>query len=258
MSRTSGIPRASESAWTAELLRVTLFHAHTDEVKAEGWWQMVTGMAPDGSIGKPKTGERIELGKLDDTTLVLHAKQLEGRIDWVLTWEGEPSDNPPSFPDKATVLLNLMANLFSLEVLPSINRVAFGALVVLPIPGDTLGHEGYATISNYLTFDISRDTASDFMFQINRKRSSTTIPEVEVNRLTKWSVIKAVTRQIVLISSDGIVASPAVASALEGCHLELDISTAKVDVAFPGDMLTALLTELVDLGRELIREGDVP
>ena len=99
--------------------------------------------------------------------------------------------------------------------------------------------------------------SSDFLYQINRARDSTTgIADLKINRLSKWSVAA--------IRTGGIILEPAgityqqTPQAIFACRLELDVNTQPEGPdPLPRTQTTSVLTELIDLGREIIAEGDI-
>lgn len=255
MTRIKGKPRADESAWGADTLRLTLFHPVAEVVRADGWWEQVTGEPPESTTGKPKTGERVELGPIGEAQLLLNAQPHRGRIDWVCKSGDDPETSPHSFPTGAGLFVNLMNKFLQRDDLPTVNRLAFGAVVWLPVADVK---QGYETISDYLNFTLDRETSQDFMYQINRRRSSKAAPGKNVNRLMKWSVSK-ISKQSLAVSDEGLVAVAASEDIAAGCRLELDINTVPDERAEIGrECYVPLLSEFLTWAREIIREGDIP
>lgn len=252
MTRAAANNRVSDAAWGCESLRCTIFHSPNETPNVAGEWERVAGTPPDAVTAKPKNREHIETGKVEQWQFVLHAQR--GRIDWVLAAGDEPGDQQPIFPEIATYFLNLMGNWFRGAELPKVSRLAFGAVVGLPVPDVAAG---YRTLCDYLPFDIDYSVSSDFMYQINRRRESQTIPEVVINRLTKWSVTK-VTKVTFVNMDAGLRAIQDPETGPCCCRLELDINTVPgADTELDTQQLAPLHQELVFLGREIIREGDI-
>lgn len=100
------------------------------------------------------------------------------------------------------------------------------------------------------------DNIRDFGYQINRRRPTKTgIPGLDINRLSKWSVVQAQPRWFNLQPGEGSIEVPE----YDACRLELDMNTA---AELKGDLtreqLTALFQELAELGKEIVEKGDVP
>jgi hypothetical protein len=238
-------------AWGVEMLRLTTFHASLP--KAEGWWESVTGQEPESSVGK-KTGERAEIGPWEGLMLALQVTPQGGRIDWVGCDPPGEHDSLGPLCDRLPAFTGLAQRWLTSELLPQpTSRMAFGAVVNLPVASP---EEGYRRLSDYLPFDIDRTTSSDFFYQINRQRKSTTVPEVRINRLTKWNVGLFV-HQTIRLSGSGVIAAPERNHERCSCRLELDINTTE-GPSLPQDRLQPLFDELVALGEEIIREGDTP
>ncbi len=248
--------RAPETSWSGETLRLSLFHSPTTEVKAKGWWEHVVGQAPDSSTNKPKTGELVEIGKVDDAQFILQSQPLAGRVDWIMqAAAGELSEQSPSLlPVMSASFLNRMTRFLRVPEIPPFNRMAFGAIVLLPV---TDPEQGYRTLSNYLPFDIDRTKSSDFMYQINRLRSSKTVTDLKINRLMKWNVERT-GRSSFAFNAQGLMAVATHETIATNCRIELDINTDhEADRPIPNDRLEPLFMELQEMAREIVREGDI-
>lgn len=254
MTRANASSRAPDSAWGAETLRLTIFHPREVPFAPDGWWEAVTGQAPDSSVSKPKVGERAEVGKQDDYQLAFHVQQRLGRFDWVMQTVGGFETTPAPFPDRAQVFLNLMTKVLQRDDLPVVSRVALGAVLVLPVHNV---EDGYTAISNYLNFDLNRATSSDFMYQINRKQPSMIQSGLVINRLMKWSVGKVMRQLLEVTQNDGLVATADPEDVSTACRLELDINTVpEPTLTIQKERLERLLMELFGHARSIIREGE--
>ncbi len=100
-------------------------------------------------------------------------------------------------------------------------------------------------------------TSSDFSYQINRPRiSGSGIPDLKINRLSKWSVASWRLEEWSLGPQTTV-------KTLEGqeafsCRLELDINTA---ADFSGEItsqsLASIFAEQINLGAEIAEHGDI-
>lgn len=212
----------------------------------------MTGSEPDSIVDKPKGGERAEIGSFGEWQLVLQVQtRPESRVDWVaggLTATDENPDSPlldtrlPLFIDPLKEWLRMAC--------PETKRLALGAIVMLDVNSK---EDGYRTCSDYLGFDLD-PKSFDFNYQINRKRSSIVLPDVLINRVTRWSIGVRQPGTIDLRSGEGEMGQKKY-----HCRVELDINTdPEKTKTIPKICLADLLDEMVMLLREIIRDGDVP
>jgi len=95
------------------------------------------------------------------------------------------------------------------------------------------------------------DKEGDFLYQYNRRRTSLTAPEVEINRLSKWTWAPLGEVQV----KDGKLVHPLESA----CLLELDINTMpEFQGPLQQDRLAPLFEEMVELAVEIAQRGDVP
>ena len=144
-----------------------------------------------------------------------------------------------------------------LEKSPPLNRLAFGAILLSPAESVP---EAYRALDKLLpSVDIDPDRTRDLIYRINRRRSSRCgIEGLEVNRLSTWGAVTVSTVEVEL-SIEGSKKVRQSQTSQYACRLEIDINTA---LGFGGELdkaiLPALFDELVDLGSEIITEGDIP
>ncbi len=247
-------PHLGLDVWQAEVLRLTVFRVPGGSDAGLALWESVGGGEPEFKTLKPKVGERQEAGPFGAGKLLLHVQP--DRTDWLYaldqrTETGEAA--PESFPVSVELFARAMREW--LEGYNSVHRLAFGAVLDLPVRNR---EEGYERISAYLPFTVDARTSTDFLYQINRQRESEVIPGLIINRLSKWSVGLLLRQTIRLNVLDGGVALfPD--SERHRCLIELDVNTqSDFPGQLPANQLAALFEELVGLGRELVREGDIP
>jgi hypothetical protein len=130
-------------------------------------------------------------------------------------------------------------------------RVAFGSAVLLPVPDR---ETGYRRLASYLPF-APDPTAYDFLYQINRRRESTVLPKLTVNRLSRWSVAQFQGFAVGLPAGPYVVGDPS-----HACRIELDINNANREegARIPADCASDLLRELASFARDIIQQGDRP
>ena len=246
------------SEWRAQTLRLTVFPTPgTAAGNRQEDWEKLLGRSPDEIQVKPPVSRTLVRGSwVEEPTLhgemFLEANPL--RIDWRL--EARPKlDLPESdFPTIGEAAPSIQAfrdlMLRWLENSPQIWRIAFGAVLVLPV--DSREH-GYRTLLSYLPVHIDVTNSSDFLLQINRRRRSS-VMEIDLNRLSKWSVASIETHAI-QVTPEG-AQQTRVGSAGTAAMLELDINTApEFREPLPPDRLPDLFVELIDLGTEIAKKG---
>jgi hypothetical protein len=96
--------------------------------------------------------------------------------------------------------------------------------------------------------------SSDLFYQINRPRDSRgKIPDLIINRLSKWSILAL---QIAAIDSRGSMVK---GNKRLSCRLELDISTSgEYCGTIDRKAIAPVFKELVELGKEISEKGDIP
>ncbi|HEY9669793.1 MAG TPA: hypothetical protein V6C91_23475 [Coleofasciculaceae cyanobacterium] len=247
--------RPHPAEWQAESLRLTAFLSPSAQIGEQDWWKTLIGELPDSRLSQPRTGIQQEEGTFKDDRvegkLILTIQPT--RIDWQLV----PPDIPDTVFSTTGSLLDSLDSFLSLmlrwlENAPQVQRLAFGASL-LQIVNDY--KEGSKRLSVYLPFNVEEDS-SDLFYQINRPRKSNSadIPNLMINRLSKWNVV--LLASIVVSSSQPAqyISQPAQLAV----RLELDINTAAdFSTALPAEQLPQIFQELVELGREITREGDI-
>ena len=249
------IPEISENSalelWQAQSLRLTAFPAKAEIETRPTWWKYLFGEPAEKITSQPKEFLHQEEGTLENSKFRL--KIQPGRIDWEL----EVSPDLPgaiegipviaSFPKALNLVLPLL--LRWLSVCPVLQRLAFGAKLIQPVSGHAAG---YRCLNKYLPHVQLDLESSDFMYRINRRRNSVSgIPDLQINRLTTWSVL----RMILSLSAGGTPLSPMEHYA---CNLQLDVNTSPESVSeLPKDKYSQLFEELVTLGKEIAIKGDI-
>ena len=248
---------ADSSEWCAESLRLTAFPNPPYEYDIEASWARTIGTPPEEVVKKPKTNFLQVHGSLADWVLVHEVRPL--RIDWNMVGPkaaGEPIEVPWIGP--MNNLLDQFSSLMRvwLNECPPIRRLAFGAVLHLPVEDKVLG---YRKLSDYLpSVKFDAENSSDFHYQINRPRPSKSgISGLQINRLSKWSV-GLWGRAAFSLRPNGVMAQGNTL-AVYSCRLELDINSAEnYTENLPGEYLQELFRELIDSGLELAQEGDLP
>ncbi len=247
------------NAWQVENLRLTAFFSTDAKIEPSTWWADLVGSPPETTVSRPKAGLHREDGIVEGRKLSLQVQP--DRVDWTLTPFVEPAEagveTMPSagpFPDA----LNPFATLATswLRVCPPVTRLAFGAVLFQPTADQ---RAGYLQIAKYLHWvKLDPDGSSDFFYQINRPRDSTSgIHGLRINRLSKWSVLLFQGFSVALGKQQ--LATVGYTLKESACRLELDINTAPEFAGeLPRDTLPKIFQELVALGEDIASKGDIP
>lgn len=243
--------------WRTELLRVTAFPSASAEASDPNWWEALVGEAPEGVTQQPKKGGvRVE-GPWKDSQLVLGIQPM--RIDWGLVSAPEAQGLPSSpfsdlgnFVEVKEAFVGLMGKWITTKAPPLI-RLAFGAVLFDPVGSLQEGYKGLEPLLPAVRVD--QEGATDFLYQINRRRPSKVISALEVNRLSKWSVMAANFVEVAVSQGKPQYKQGKPSYAL---RLELDVNSAPdYEGELQADQVGALLKELVELAQEIAERGDI-
>jgi len=253
-----GDNRLSIEAWEAESLRFTAFPTPATPVEDVAWWESLTGEPPEVEVVRPREGGRRREGAFESGRLIMQVAPTRIDLHLIPSPAQEAITRGFSTIGKFTGILGPFAQVASrwldLDSCPEIQRIAFGAALLFPT--DSRG-SGYRQLVAYLpSVSIDPDHTTDLFYQINRARDSAAgVPNLRINRLSKWSVAA--------ISEAGLVVEPTQISYLEvprqyfACRLEVDVNTAPGQ-PLPRERLSSIFGELMKLGEEIVREGDIP
>ena len=233
-------------------LRSTSFLTPGSTLDDSSLWADVVGGMPNEERRRPREEIIQQTGVFEESNVTLGVNRL--RVDWLVHSDPNDMASTPwpelSFLETIGVLSSLIPKWFAIGA--GVNRLAFGAKLVHPEPS---WDRSLSTLRHYLP-DIDFDDSADFMYRINRPRSSKTLEGLRVNRLCTWSV--AVSSGVeVRVGAEGEVQQGSLGQYLAS-SLELDINTAG-DRAEPipqADM-GALFSELITLGIEISERGDI-
>lgn len=240
-------------AWVANSLRMTAILSPVAQLPKHSLWEELFGQPPENITSQPRTGVKQEDGLFEGGRLRVIVQP--ARIDWLLNVDDYQLTNSPilsigQFED----LLNLFVDKMTrwLEISPPLQRLAFGSISLLPMDGESSARQ---QLFAYLPFNPQNfENAQEFLYQINRPRSSTSgISNLQINRLSKWSSIRWKSVNIL----------PNVSNYSEypdsfACCIELDINTSpEYHEDLPKEKLPQIFRELVDLGKQIVKEGDI-
>lgn len=240
-------------AWLAWTLRITAFPSARADLQDQNWWERVVGQAPESQTVQPRQAGRRDEGGYEGRKLVLETQL--ARVDWHLVPPEEVAElgdfpNVGTYPEAVPLLIDAMHRWIALKDFPAITRLAFGAVLLRPVSSQV---DGYRELARYLPrVEIDAEASSDFLYQINRRRPSRSgIPDLPINRLSKWSV-----SAMSLVPLNAPPNTPTIAK--HACRLELDVNTGReFERELPHDHMHDVLQELVANADEIGAKGDI-
>ena len=243
------------SDWQVETMRITVFPSDISAVSLRKLWDSVVDKEPDASHYQREMIDSHEI-KFGNGRIVL-AKQTD-RIDWhyLSIPDSAHSVQLPvigKLKEELSVFTDLANACFDSTEKPSIKRLAFGAVLLRPV--NTV-EEGNSILADMLP-NMNLKGARDFYYQVNRRRNSKIDPGIEVNRLSKWNVFSGQLVAVAVNPMQGQHVTTTTGLSIAS-RLELDINTAPERIeSLPTDKLREIFRELIDLGLEIYRGGDV-
>jgi hypothetical protein len=241
------------SAWHTQVLRLTAFYHRETQFDISDWWNTLVGGPPENEIRKSKENTLSLEGSVGDSKLILSKSPIvvDFRMQFPYDSKLEKStlSNVGNFETDLSSFIETSKKLLGANLFPEITRLAFGAVLSLPLGNDI--KESYEQLIPYLeSVKIDASNTRDLLYRINRRRpSKLDINALEINRLSTWSIV--VYKLIPLI--EGLeLPEPDYA-----CNLDLDISTCQeFQENLPQGKLQDIFQELIDIGKEIVSEGD--
>jgi len=243
--------------WLIEAIRLTSFPGQPISPNGQSWWSDVIGSAPDRKLIQPKSGELIEEGQFASGRLILRLTQ--PKIDWTLVPlpDKQSEEMPPTignYPEMWQSFLPVTKAWVNLPNLPPIKRIAFGSVLLKPVETPK---DGYTILSGLLhSIKLDPDAMVDFFYQINRPRvSASGVPDLAINRLSKWGVV-GFQDSLISIGPEGIIQKLGPERYI--VRIELDINTSqKYQKDLEQKVLPSIIDELLSMAHELVDRGDV-
>lgn len=247
------------SDWQVQVLRCTAFYAPDEQFDISSWWVELIGDMPETETKKPKEGIIVEEGSFKEGRLILTKSR--NAVDLRFQLPNEPSDKVNGIPtignfeEQCPEFVGLVMKLFDVTKFPPITRLAFGSTINLP----SKDHKtGYIQLSEYIKSVKIDPNSRDFVYQINRRRTSKIgIEGLLINRLSTWFVatFQVLTTSLTLSTKEIKTTKNAPNRA---CQLTIDINTCQeYKDCLPKEKLGGIFEELVDMGKEIICQGDI-
>jgi hypothetical protein len=251
----------SQFQWDTVTLRLTAYQKPDSEITITDWWKSVVGEVPEQQIAQPRSGEFSERGGLGPGRIDLNINPES--MTWIHFMEKLQIEKHQQkeglvsfgeFPSACEDFCSLMSNWFSLDAVPNLVRLAFGAVLFQPVQNQ---EEGISRLAKYIpAITLDPAPSSSFLYQVNRRRDSKQNTEgLVINRVMKWSLAQ---HQLPFVHYDEN--ESATRTALRSLvQLELDINTIpEYEGELQKSLLFKIFGELVELGKEIATKGDVP
>lgn len=233
--------------WLVRSVRFTSFLMPGVTLPPE-MWRVVLGGEPDNSTQQRAASLRQETGAFGDSIANLTVQP--GRVDLLFLPVETPEPNLATFgeyPGAAEPYRTTIASWVSSEAFPAARRFALGIVLIEPTESRETGYE---QLRHFIDV-VPMGEASDFLYQVNRHRSSTAaVPDLRVNRLAKWSVSEL---RLLTMNAGG----PAATTPFTFLNLDLDVNTS-VEFAgpIPAGVGRAVLDDLWVGADEIATQGD--
>jgi hypothetical protein len=224
-------------------------------VNASTWWQAVTGKPIEMRVPHPVvSGAFQDQGEVDGRKLVLVVSP--GRTDWVLT----PSDNTSPSALANIGMLDEIAPVYEalfakcLELSPAPKRLAV-SMQVFERADDQ--DDGNRRLLSYVPEKLRPTDVSgitDLVIQANLVRASSSVKDLRINRLCKWSVDAVTSAEVTIVN--GMPVQRPIGEATILCRLYTDVNTApEFPGTFQNEQAPAVLAELLAQTREILMRG---
>lgn len=253
--------RLSIAAWDTESVRLTAFPIPVSPIEDVGWWEDLMGAPPEVEVVLHKEGgKKIIEGAFEQGRLVIEISP--NKINFRIMPSREQVATSSGFITigKFEQILGQFTKLtnrwLTLSSCPDIQRIAFGAVLIYPVDSKATGYRQLAAYLPSVTIDPEH--SADLLYQINRTRDSATgIQNLKINRLSKWSVAQISVGDLVVEPSR--ISYHGMPQSYSACRLELDINTnTERREQLPREIIPNVWQELLDLGREIVIDGDQP
>ncbi|MCY3780054.1 MAG: hypothetical protein OXG78_07080 [Chloroflexi bacterium] len=241
--------------WQVETLRITAFPVEIDSVSPSELWDKHKGeLKPEVHIQPDSINRRNARHRNGEIYLVKTPSQIDWRYVLPLDDTSPESGLPVwgNLNNELNPFLEFSKEFLQNPVIFPVFRLAFGAILMKP-RSDLISSNEY--LADFLPH-LDLEDATDFGYQISRGRTSDVVNELHINRLSRW--------QVLTLERKGSTLDPAddgnldLVETLFAARLELDINSSP-DYGPPlnSDLLSSAFEELVDMGLEIARRGDV-
>lgn len=242
------MPKPSSTDWQAETLRLSVFTLTPNDAISQHW-QSLMPLPPETVNRPPQKQQIIEEGPWGSSRLQVLSQP--GQIHW-RTFSVVSKQSGPigvgSFDGAIRPFRELMEKWLSGSC-PSINRLAFGAILLLPASSLKNALRQLDRMLDSVT--VNSNGTQDFMYR-NNLRSKSAHHGLQINRLATWSAMETVGIEIAIGTSQPPRAMPTE----HYCRLELDINTVPLKEISRANM-PLIFRELVEAATEIAEQGDI-
>ena len=247
--------------WEVESIRVSTFHNITLNLASgiADLWRQATGGLPEQVAERPAQNTTIAEGSYHGGRLAMVCSP--NRVDWHM----RATPAPPGAPLKDLNTVGTLSDLRPvaeelangwLKAGPDVTRLAFGLALVIPSTGLSDAYGKLSSMLSDINFDLSG--ATDFLYQINRRRPSQQSGGIVINRISRWSVSQSNTVEFAVDAVGNAAPATRVSDVQFASRLELDINTVgRSPSAISKDRATKLFNELIQSGIEIAEKGDI-
>lgn len=214
------VEQLNADSWYVAQVRFTAFFAGKDEPHPADWTGLV-GREPEDSVTR-RRAEGVVLGEAGIVDgLRWSTNRAPGRTD---VFVARPQEDIPSTGPTFGTLREVEQHAFVRigdfigSLSPSPTRIALGAIFYARAMNVTAAH---GLLGRLLGLSSHLEGAADFIYQINYPSTSSSIEDVELNFLSRWSVEnQAAVRQ----APDGLLSINR-SDLIHVCKLTLDFSS---------------------------------
>ncbi len=244
------------SAWQLEFARLIAFPADPPFFLDQHWWQDLASGEPEDFVSTRKKHTREDRGSFQGVVLSLRVDL--SRVEWLIQPPVEVDELPGNLPtigpfrEKVDWFVDLLSPWLA-NLCPPLVRLAFTGKL---LQAAATQQEAYRVLAAHLPAVNFDPNPNDFLLQINRRKTSTIVPDLPLNRMSTWSKLN------VTLSVESPSTTPRQKFMWpDNCYtaVELDINTAPESTQIlPREPLPRLFRELASLGVEIAERGDIP
>ena len=242
--------------WLVLNMQLIAFPCEPQVHNDQNWLQQIVG---DEFTSSRKAFERTDEGVHSGRAyrLQIDPLKLSWTVGFAVDADDEGSlDQVPSvgrFVDGRDWFAPLMESFLS-DQCPPISRLAFAPKLMIPTPSRK---EAYGVLSEYLPHVDVDPESSELQYRINRKRQSTVVDGLAVNRLATWSSVNIKLEARARMATGDSV--QLITRSYQGSMLVLDVNTSDdYTDPLPADLVLPLWNELWDMASEIAERGDCP